>query len=33
VVDRVFPFESAADAFAYHLAGKHVGKVVISINE
>ena len=31
VVDRVFPFEEAADAYAYQLAGKHVGKVVIAI--
>ena len=31
VVDRTFPFEEAADAFAYQLAGKHFGKVVISV--
>jgi len=31
VVDRAFPFERAADAYAYQLAGKHFGKVVISI--
>jgi NADPH:quinone reductase-like Zn-dependent oxidoreductase len=32
VVDRVFPFESAADAFAYQRDGKHFGKVVIRVN-
>ena len=31
VVDRTFPFEEAADAFAYQLAGKHFGKVAISV--
>jgi NADPH:quinone reductase-like Zn-dependent oxidoreductase len=31
VVDRVFPFEQAIDAYEYELAGKHFGKVVISI--
>ena len=31
VVDKVFPFEEAADAFAYQLAGKHFGKVVIAV--
>lgn len=29
VVDRVFPFEEAREAFAYLDAGKHFGKVVI----
>lgn len=32
VVDKVFPFEKAADAYAYQLAGKHLGKVVIAVN-
>lgn len=31
VVDQVFPFEKAADAYAYQLAGKHFGKVVIAV--
>jgi NADPH:quinone reductase-like Zn-dependent oxidoreductase len=31
VVDKVFAFEEAADAFAYQLAGKHFGKVVIGV--
>jgi NADPH:quinone reductase-like Zn-dependent oxidoreductase len=31
VVDKVFPFAEAADAFAYQLAGKHFGKVVIAV--
>lgn len=32
VVDKVFPFENAADAYAYQLAGKHFGKVVIKVS-
>lgn len=32
VIDRVFPFEEVADAFAYQNAGKHFGKVVISVS-
>jgi len=31
VVDRVFPFEAAREAFAYLDAGKHFGKVVIQV--
>lgn len=31
VVDRVFPFEAAADAFAHLRAQSHVGKVVIEV--
>ena len=31
VVDRVFPFAEAAEAFAYQRAGKHLGKVVIEV--
>jgi NADPH:quinone reductase-like Zn-dependent oxidoreductase len=31
VVDRVFPFAEAADAYEYQRAGKHFGKVVIRI--
>ena len=32
VVDRVFPFAEAADAFAYQLAARHFGKIVISVD-
>lgn len=31
VIDRVFPFQAAADAYAYLASGAHFGKVVISI--
>jgi NADPH:quinone reductase-like Zn-dependent oxidoreductase len=31
VLDRVFPFENAKDAFAHMTAGKHFGKVAIAI--
>jgi NADPH:quinone reductase-like Zn-dependent oxidoreductase len=31
VVDRVFPFESAREAYAFQEAGKHFGKVVIQV--
>ncbi|OWT72885.1 MULTISPECIES: NAD(P)-dependent alcohol dehydrogenase [unclassified Achromobacter] len=31
VIDRVFPFEAAADAYAYLASGAHFGKVVIEI--
>jgi len=31
IVDKVFPFDEAADAYAYQLAGKHFGKVVIAV--
>jgi len=31
IMDKVFPFEEASDAFAYLWSGKHVGKVVIEI--
>ncbi|MFS8199557.1 zinc-dependent alcohol dehydrogenase family protein [Streptomyces sp. CWNU-52B] len=30
VIDRVFPFEEAPEAFAYFEEGRHLGKVVIS---
>jgi NADPH:quinone reductase-like Zn-dependent oxidoreductase len=33
VVDRVFPFADAADAYDYQRAGKHFGKVVIRVAE
>lgn len=33
VVDRVFPFSGAAEAYSYQLAGKHLGKVVIRVAE
>src|SRR4029450_12772496 len=29
VVDRVFPFDQAVEAFAHHASGKFIGKVVI----
>jgi len=31
VVDRVFPFEAAADAYRYQESGAHFGKVVITV--
>lgn len=31
VIDRIFPFEAAADAYAYLASGTHFGKVVIEI--
>jgi NADPH:quinone reductase-like Zn-dependent oxidoreductase len=31
VIDRVFPFEQAIDAFKYHASGQMVGKVVIRL--
>ena len=31
VIDRVFPFEAAPDAFAYLASGQHFGKVVIQL--
>lgn len=31
VVDRIFPFEAARDAYAHLEAGRHFGKVVISV--
>jgi NADPH:quinone reductase-like Zn-dependent oxidoreductase len=31
VIDRVFPFEQAADALRYLEAAGHFGKVVISL--
>ncbi len=31
VIDRVFPFEKAIDAFKYHASGQMVGKVVIRL--
>jgi NADPH:quinone reductase-like Zn-dependent oxidoreductase len=33
VVDRVFAFEDAKDAFAYMASGKHFGKVAIAIGK
>jgi len=30
VIDRVFPFEEAADAFRYYQAGQFFGKTVIT---
>jgi NADPH:quinone reductase-like Zn-dependent oxidoreductase len=31
LIDKRYPFEQAADAFAHLWSGKHVGKVVIEI--
>lgn len=31
VIDRVFPFEQAIDAYKYHASGQMIGKVVIAI--
>lgn len=31
IIDKVFPFEDAAEAYRYQQAGKHFGKVVISV--
>ncbi len=31
IVDRAFPFEQAADAYKYQMAGAHFGKVVIAV--
>jgi len=33
VIDRVFPFEEAADAYNYQLSAAHLGKVVIKVSE
>jgi NADPH:quinone reductase-like Zn-dependent oxidoreductase len=33
VIDRVFTFADAADAYAYQLSAKHLGKVVIKVTE
>jgi NADPH:quinone reductase-like Zn-dependent oxidoreductase len=33
VIDRVFPFEQAKEAYAYYLAGKYLGKVIINFPE
>ncbi|MCU1726075.1 zinc-binding dehydrogenase [Pseudomonas sp. 7P_10.2_Bac1] len=31
VIDRVFPFKQAAQAYAYLKSGSHFGKVVIEV--
>lgn len=31
VIDKVFPFDEALDAFAYLESQKHVGKIVIKV--
>jgi NADPH:quinone reductase-like Zn-dependent oxidoreductase len=31
VIDRVFPFEEAAEAFRHQMAGSHMGKIVITV--
>ena len=33
VVDKVFPFEQAIDAYAYLESQKHVGKIVIKVSD
>ncbi|WP_461055576.1 zinc-binding dehydrogenase [Spirosoma arcticum] len=30
VIDRVFPFQQAKEAYRYFAAGQHSGKVIIS---
>jgi NADPH:quinone reductase-like Zn-dependent oxidoreductase len=32
VIDRVFPFEKAKEAYAYYLEGKYLGKVVVKMD-
>jgi len=32
VIDTIFPFEQAAEAYAYQQSGAHFGKVVVSLN-
>jgi NADPH:quinone reductase-like Zn-dependent oxidoreductase len=32
VIDRVFPFAEAVDAYRYLESGAHVGKVVIAVD-
>ena len=32
VVDKVFPFEKAVEAYAHLLSQKHVGKVVVKVS-
>jgi NADPH:quinone reductase-like Zn-dependent oxidoreductase len=31
IIDKVYPFEKAADAYSYQMAGAHFGKVVIQV--
>ncbi len=31
LVDKVFPFEEAAEAYKYQMSGSHMGKIVISV--
>jgi len=33
IVDKVFPFEQAVDAYKYLASQKHVGKVVIRVSK
>jgi NADPH:quinone reductase-like Zn-dependent oxidoreductase len=33
VIDKVFPFGSASDAYEYMASGSHFGKVVIKVGE
>ncbi len=33
IVDKVFPFEQAIDAYAYLESQKHVGKIVIKVSD
>jgi threonine dehydrogenase-like Zn-dependent dehydrogenase len=32
IIDKVFPFREAPEAYRYLAAGKHVGKVVIKVS-
>lgn len=31
IIDRVFPFDEALDAYAYQESQRHVGKIVIKV--
>jgi NADPH:quinone reductase-like Zn-dependent oxidoreductase len=31
VIDRIFPLEDAAEAFRYELAGRHFGKIGLTV--
>ena len=33
LIDRIFPFDQAKEAYEYLISQKHVGKVVIKVSE
>jgi NADPH:quinone reductase-like Zn-dependent oxidoreductase len=33
VIDRIFPFEAAPDAYEYMASGSHFGKIVIRLGD